>query len=141
MPRKDKTIEVRFDGTKYKTTTDPNSLPVKAGDNVHWFIDTKKPKTVNRLPEDAEVELRFASGLILSTTTLSDKKRRGIAGIVQTGTPVDTYTYKVWYVTTAEQYIMEDPELVMEGGRNVKRRRAAKKGKKAAQPRKAAKKR
>lgn len=139
MPRKDKTIEVRFDGSRYKTTTDPNSMPVKAGDNVHWFIDTKKPKNVNRLPEDAEVELRFDSGLILSTTTLSDKKRRGIAGLVQSGTPVDTYTYKVWYVTPTEQYVMEDPELVMEGGKILKRRRAAKKGKKAAQPRKSAK--
>jgi hypothetical protein len=89
--------------------TDPQTLYADRFDRVHWEIRDPTPC----LPENVEVEVRFADGRPL-LWLIADRARgkRAIENRIQPFVPKGKrYQYKVWAVGPSGDYEMEDPVL------------------------------
>ena len=106
-------IRVSRPGNRCVSTTYPYTLHARILQSPHW--DIYDP---DGCLGEAAVELRFED----DDSPLFKKRPRGkkennkrtIRDIITFGARKETYKYEVWYVSDAESYRMEDPEIQIE---------------------------
>jgi hypothetical protein len=101
---------------KYSSKTTPPSKGVQGLDQGVWQIIDQGG---NELPAGSIVFLRFPGGSPLDPAEPNDGGTRTIKADVKTGQLKKPYPYKVYYKHMTTEHLLEDPELIIEGDRNV----------------------
>jgi hypothetical protein len=105
----------------FRSATSPQSQPFKHYDALKWLVAPLNGDKANLLPADADVELRFADGAVLGkkgkkVAKSGGKGNRAISFFASADAEEKVrYAYEIWYRVDDEYYLLEDPELVIEG--------------------------
>ncbi len=107
-------IHVTKTGATYTSHTTPQSERVKGLDVLVWIVNDRGG---NSLPENSVVKLKFTKGSPLIVEEPNDGGNRIIISLAKLRQPRRPYPYKVYYSVGGEDFLLEDPELIMEGDR------------------------
>jgi len=107
----DFTIHVKKAGSSYTSETTPKSERVRAGDGLEWRVQDHGS---NKLPDGSTVKLKFTNGSPVTPEEPNDRGTRTITASVKPRQQRREYPYKVYYSVGGEDFMMEDPELIIE---------------------------
>ena len=104
-------IHVKNEGGTYTSMTTPKSERVKGGDELCWFVNARGS---NELPKGSIVKLKFTDGSPVTPAEPNDGGTRIIRALVKPDPERRKYPYKVYYSVGGQDFMMEDPELIIE---------------------------
>lgn len=102
----------------YYSKTTPAKQKVLGGDFVYWKVTQMK-----KLPVGSVIELRFPGGSCLIDDTPGDGGHGDkIQNFVKYFQVKKSYAYKIYYIDSTGDHLLEDPELIIEGDNSFKSR-------------------
>jgi hypothetical protein len=107
----DFTIHVKKEGGTYTSETTPKSERVRAGDGLLWKVQDNGS---NKLPHGSTVKLKFTEGSPVTPEEPNDRGARIIRASVKPRQERREYPYKVYYSVGGQDFMLEDPELIIE---------------------------